>query len=69
MRTDPVQLAIETAPKLTSTQQLRDVFNRVRAEDPQRRMNGGPGYGDERDDEDAELIAMRERNDYVDEGA
>jgi hypothetical protein len=56
LRTDPIALAIETAPQLTSTQRLRDIFNRVRCEDPQRRMNGGPGYGDERDDEDAELI-------------
>jgi hypothetical protein len=64
LRTDPVQLAIEAAPQLTSTQKLRDIFNRVQAEDPQRKMNGGPGYGDARDDEDEALMRMRERGDY-----
>jgi hypothetical protein len=44
-----------------------DVLNRLRADDPRRRMNGGPGYGDERDEEDEKLIAMRERNSYVDD--
>jgi hypothetical protein len=47
-----------------------DALNRLRASDRKRRMNGGPGYStefhhDERDDEDAELIKMRERNDNV----
>jgi hypothetical protein len=65
LRTDPIALAIEAGPNLSSTQALRDVFNRVRAEDPQRKMNGGPGFGDARDAEDEELVRMRERNDYV----
>jgi hypothetical protein len=67
MRTDPIQLAIETAPQLTSTERLRDIFNQVEAEDPKRKMNGGPGYGDARDDEDEKLVRMRERGDYVNE--
>lgn len=41
------------------------MFNRVRAEDKRRKMNGEPGYGDERDLKDEKLIAMREHNDYV----
>jgi hypothetical protein len=70
LRVDPIQLAHEAQPKLTSTGELMDALNRLRASDPKRRMNGGPGYStefhhDERDDEDAELIKMRERNDYV----
>jgi hypothetical protein len=42
-----------------------DAINRLRASDPRRKMNGGPGYGDEHDDDDTKLIAMRERNDYI----
>jgi hypothetical protein len=72
LRVDPIQLAQEAQPKLTSTDELLAAMNRLRADDPRRKMNGGPGYStefhhDERDDEDAKLIAMRERNDYVDD--
>ena len=70
LRIDPIQLAEAAQPKLSSTRVLMDAINRLRADDPKRNMNGGPGYSsefhhDERDDEDAELIKMRERNNYV----
>jgi hypothetical protein len=68
LRIDPIQLAESAQPKLTSTGELLDAINRLRAGDKRRKMNGGPGYGDERDDEDVELIRMRERNDFVDGG-
>ena len=59
LRVDPIALAAEAQPKLTSTGQFLDAINRLRAGDPRRRMNGGGGYStefhhDERDDEDAE---------------
>jgi hypothetical protein len=65
LRVDPIALAADVGQPLTSTEQLRQVFYEMRARDPRRKMNGGPGYGDERDLEDEKLIAMRGRNDYV----
>jgi hypothetical protein len=34
-------------------------IHRLKADDPRRKMNGGAGYGDERDDEDEKLIQFK----------
>lgn len=61
IRVDPVELVRAEKPQLSSTQQLLEAVRRLRAEDPKRRMNGGPGYGDvEHDAEDAELTAWHD---------
>jgi hypothetical protein len=61
LRIDPIQLAQEAGPQLTSTQQLRQVFEAMRAQDKRALRNGGPGYGDWRDESDREEMARRER--------
>jgi hypothetical protein len=60
----PAQLAREAAMQLTGTRKAYDVMMRLAAGDPQRKMNGGPGYStefhhDDRDDEDEKLIEWR----------
>jgi hypothetical protein len=45
LRTDPIALAVETGPNLSSTEALRKIFDDVVREDPKRLRNGGEGYG------------------------
>jgi hypothetical protein len=59
VKTDPVQLAIETSRPLNSTEQLRKALDDFWSEDKQSLRNGGPGYGDWRDDRDREELARR----------
>ncbi|HEY1864297.1 MAG TPA: hypothetical protein VGG77_11565 [Roseiarcus sp.] len=65
LRVDPIQLAETARPKPNSTQAMLEVLERLQAEDKQALRNGGPGYGDWRDDRDreemAEEAARRER--------
>jgi hypothetical protein len=57
LRVDPIQLAEAARPKPNSTQAMLEVFERLRAEDKQALRNGGPGYGDWRDERDREEMA------------
>jgi hypothetical protein len=68
LRVDPIALTAEAAPQLTSTEELRAVFDRMRAEDKQALRNGGPGYGDWRDDADREDIARRAEREHLPNG-
>jgi hypothetical protein len=65
LRVDPIALAAEARPKPNSTQAMLEVLERLQAEDKQALRNGGPGYGDWRDERDreelAEEAARRER--------
>ena len=61
LRIDPIALAQEANPKLTSTQELRVAIEAMRAEDKRALRNGGRGYGDRRDKRDREEMAERER--------
>ena len=60
LRVDPIALALEAAPALSSTDAMLAAFARLRAEDKRRIRNGGPGYGDWRDDRDREELAKGE---------
>jgi hypothetical protein len=46
--------------RLTTTQQLEKVGNDFMSLDKQALRNGGPGYGDWRDERDSEELARRE---------
>jgi hypothetical protein len=61
LRVDPIALATEVAQPLTSTQQLKKVWDDFMSLDKQALRNGGAGYGDWRDDRDREELARRER--------
>jgi hypothetical protein len=45
LRVDPIALAADVGQPLSSTDQLRQVFNEWRALDKKRLRNGGEGYG------------------------
>jgi hypothetical protein len=57
LRGDPIALATEVAWPLTSTEQLKKVWDDFMAMDKRALRNGGPGYGDWRDDRDREEMA------------
>jgi hypothetical protein len=59
LRIDPISLAESVGPQLTSTESVLQKIRRLKADDPRRRMNGGAGYGDERDDEDEKLLEFK----------
>jgi hypothetical protein len=59
LRVDPIQLAETAAPKPNSTQAMLEVLERSQAEDTQALRNGGPGYGDWRDERDREEMARK----------
>ena len=61
LKVDPIALATEVAQPLTSTQQLRKAWEDFMAMAKRALRNGGPGYGDWRDDRDREEMARRER--------
>jgi hypothetical protein len=61
IRHDPIELVASSQPKPTSTQELRAVFEDMRRQDKRALRNGGPGYGDWRDEADREELALRER--------
>jgi hypothetical protein len=66
-RVDPIQLAQEAGPRLTSMQELRAVFDEMRRQDKQSLINGGLGYGDRRDDRDREEMARRAEREAADD--
>jgi hypothetical protein len=59
IRVDPIQLQESVGLQLTSTESVLEKIRRLKASDPRRRFNGGPGYGDERDDEDEKLLEFK----------
>jgi hypothetical protein len=59
LRVDPIQLTEAMQPQLNSTERVLAAIHRLKADDPKRKMNGGAGYGDERDDEDEKLIQFK----------
>jgi hypothetical protein len=61
LKVDPIQLAVETARPVTSTEELKKVLDDFWSQDRQSLLNGGPGHGDWRDDRDREELARRER--------
>jgi hypothetical protein len=61
LRIDPIQLAHEAGPHLTSTEHLKKVLNDFWSQDKQSLLKGGPGYNGWRDDWDREEMARRER--------
>jgi hypothetical protein len=61
LRVDPIQLAETAQPKPSSTQAMLEVLERLQAEDKHALRNGGPGYGDWRDDRDREELARRQQ--------
>jgi hypothetical protein len=61
LKVDPIALATEVGLALTSTQRLRKAWEDFMAMDKRALRNGGPGYGDWRDDRDREELARRER--------
>lgn len=61
MHVDPIARAQEAGPHPTSTEQIRAAIEELRGQDARALRNGGPGYGDWRDDRDREEMARRER--------
>jgi hypothetical protein len=59
IKVDPIALATDVGRPLTSTEHLRKVLDDFRAQDRQALRNGGPGYGDWRDEADREEMARR----------
>jgi hypothetical protein len=59
LKVDPIALVEAAGARQTSTEQLRAVFDNLMAEDKQALRNGGPGYGDWRDDRDREDMARK----------
>ena len=64
IRVDPIQLAESTGPKLTSTQELRRIFDDFRSKDKKKMRNGGEGYGHNswQDMQDREEMAREREN-------
>jgi hypothetical protein len=50
LRIDPIALAADVGQPLTSTQQLKKAWDDFMAQDKRALRNGGPGYGDWRDE-------------------
>jgi hypothetical protein len=54
-----IDLTADVRPALTGREKITAAIDRFLAADPRRKMNGGKGYGDERDDEDERLLALK----------
>jgi hypothetical protein len=59
IRVDPIQLAEAAQPKLSSVDAMLEAIGRLKAEDKRALRNGGPGYGDWRDEQDREETARK----------
>ncbi|HZZ21782.1 MAG TPA: hypothetical protein VFE60_04030 [Roseiarcus sp.] len=64
IRVDPIQLGESTGPKLTSTQELRRIFDDLRSKNKNRLRNGCEGYGHNswQDIQDREEMAREREN-------
>jgi hypothetical protein len=54
-----IDLTADVRPAEVGREKIVSLVDRLLAADPVRKMNGGEGYNDERDDEDERLLALK----------
>jgi hypothetical protein len=54
-----IDLTADVRPTEVGREKIVGIVDQLLAADPRRKLNGGAGYGDERDDEDERLLALK----------